>query len=155
MLLLWSACKNGETISSSPNDALGGVESADSLFMSFERTPCFGKCPAFKVNLYRNGYATYQGTQFAEYMGLHTGKVKPEIALEILSEAELIKFFDLEPKYDGPVTDLPSMIIEIKTNDKQHRVFSRVKAPAELKTFGKYLDKVFAMVNWTKVESRE
>ncbi len=135
--------------------ALGGQAEADSLFMTFERTPCFGKCPAFRVNIYRGGYATYEGTQFSEYMGKHMGAFSKETPLAILAEAERIGFFGMEKKYDAPVTDLPSMITEIRTKEKQHKVLARVGTPKELKEFGKYMDALIDNIDWRASKAEE
>jgi len=153
--LFATSCKTGQQAVASPNDALGGVEAADSLFLTFERTPCFGKCPAFRVKLYRNGHASYEGIQFAEHMGMHIGKVDPSTVLAIHAEAQKFDFFNLESKYDGPVTDLPSMIFQMSANAKTHKILARYKVPAELKAYGKYLDQVFDGIRWTPAPSRE
>lgn len=150
----WPSCTNQQSITD-PNKALGGSTAADSLFMTFERTPCFGKCPAFRVIIYRNGNATYEGTQFSDHMGMHTGNFGKEIPLAMLAEAERIGFFELEKKYDGPVTDLPSMITEIRAGEKHHKVLARLNTPKELKEFGKYMDELINGVKWTPVGKEE
>lgn len=143
------ACSSQQKSSTSEPSVFGGTEKSDSLFMTFERTPCFGKCPAFRVMLYRSGYATYEGTQFSEHMGMHSGFMTVDEMDEILEEAERIDFFSLEETYDAQVTDLPSMIIEIKTTAKSHKTRARVGTPAALKEFGKYLDNKVNAVVWT------
>ena len=150
-LLAFSSCKNGQQVSTTDtSDVPSASEPADSLFMSFERTPCFGKCAAFRVKVYTSGYATYEGIQFAPWEGMHSGRVKSAVIDEIAAEAERIGFFEMEEKYDGAVTDIPSMIIKLRTKDRSHKIFARYGTPMELKEFGKYLDNVIEGVNWEK-----
>ena len=129
-LLAFISCKNGQQATDGGNSGDKEVSNtAEGLFLSFERTPCFGKCPAFRMNVQHGGSATYEGIQFAPRDGKYSGKVSKAILNEILSEAERIGFFDLQEKYDGPVTDIPSMIIDIRTKDKRHKVLRGMALP--------------------------
>jgi thioredoxin-related protein len=38
----------------------------DSIFLYFERTLCYGECPAFKITVYSDGRSHYQGDKFVE-----------------------------------------------------------------------------------------
>jgi hypothetical protein len=53
----------------------GGPGKTDSLFFSMERTPCFGQCKAYRINVYRSGYATFEGRSNVELEGMHFGHV--------------------------------------------------------------------------------
>jgi hypothetical protein len=88
-------------------------------------------------------------------MGMHHGQLNTDSCSAILSEADRIGFFGFEENYDAQVTDLPSMIIELRTNEKQHRTRARVGTPKALKEFGKYLDSVVAGIKWTPIGTQE
>ena len=124
----------------------------DSLFFSLERTPCFGKCPAYTVTIFRSGHATYEGRSFDPREGLHTGRVDRATMEELLTRAEAIGYFGLQDSYDGPVTDLPSTITRIVSGDRDKRIVARYRTPPDLKAFAQRADTLLKDVVWTPVE---
>ncbi|HNR55900.1 MAG TPA: DUF6438 domain-containing protein, partial [Flavobacteriales bacterium] len=86
----------------------GGPGKADSLVITLQRTPCFGTCPAYMINVYRSGYATYEGHSHVEREGLHRAWIGPDTLQRILKDAESSGFYQFEDRYDRDVTDLPS-----------------------------------------------
>lgn len=127
----------------------------DSLFFSLERTPCFGKCPAYTVNIYRSGFVEYIGRTNAPRQGRHTGRVDRERMGQLLDKAEAIGYFSLEDKYDGPVTDLPSTITRIVSGDRDKRIVARYKTPPALKTFAQQADTLLKDVVWKPIDGRD
>jgi hypothetical protein len=138
---------NGQKVAAN-DDRFGGPGPADSLFFSMERTPCFGKCPAYRINVYRSGYATYTGISFTERTGEHAGRVGPETMQALLAKAEAINFFGLQDKYDGQVTDLPSTIVRIVSQGRDKKVVARHKVPQEFKDFAKQADELLLGTDW-------
>lgn len=130
---------------------MGGSEKADSMVFSIGRTPCFGTCKAYWINVYRSGYATFDGNSNVENIGPHEGWVGQDTIVMLINEAYRIGFFELEDVYDGPVTDLPSMAIQVIANDKDKKVTGRVGTPAKLKNFGKLADELLFPMPWKPI----
>jgi hypothetical protein len=134
-----------------PQVRLGGKADGDSLFLVFERTVCFGTCPAYRIELFRNGHATWDGRAHVEKEGPHTARVGRDTLEAILKEAERIGFFGSKDVYDAPVTDLPSMTIRIVAQGRSKEVMARMGTPAELRAFGEYLDGLLRPLPWKPV----
>lgn len=134
---------------------MGGGEKEDSLVFSIGRTPCFGTCKAYWINVYRSGYATFSGNSNVEKIGPHEGWVGQDTIVMLINEAYRIGFFELEDIYDGPVTDLPSMTIQVVANDKDKKVTGRVGTPAKLKNFGKLADELLFPVAWIPIVPKD
>lgn len=152
-MLVLGACNN--TKATAQDDRFGGRAKADSLFFSLERTPCFGKCPAYRINVYRSGYATYVGISHTELQGDHVGSVPPETMALLLSKAEAVGFFNMQDKYDGQVTDLPSTIIRVVSKDRDKKVRARHQVPAEFKEFAAYADGLLLRLPWRQVHDQD
>lgn len=133
----------------------GGANKEDSLVFSIGRTPCFGTCKAYWINVYRSGYATFDGNSNVEKIGPHTGWIGQDTIIMLINEAYRIGFFELENKYDGPVTDLPSMVIQVVANDKNKKVVGRVGTPAKLKAYGKMADELLFPVGWKPIAPKD
>ena len=134
---------------------MGGGEKEDSLVFSIGRTPCFGTCKAYWINVYRSGYATFNGNSNVEKIGPHEGWVGQDTIVMLINEAYRIGFFELEDLYDGPVTGLPSMTIQVVANDKDKKVTGRVGTPTKLKNFGKLADELLFPVAWTPIVPKD
>jgi hypothetical protein len=146
----WLAC-NGQKKASTDDQRFGSP--TDSLFFSLERTPCFGKCAAYTVNIYRSGFAEYIGRSNAPRQGRHTGTVPRTTLTALLDQAEAIDYFGLQDSYDGPVTDLPSTITRIVSGDRDKRIVARYKTPPPLKAFAQLADTLLKDVMWVPAVS--
>jgi hypothetical protein len=122
----------------------------DSVLLTIERTPCFGQCPEYSAMVTTSGKCYYLGENFVNRLGAYHGKMDSDKLAELLLEIERVKFFDFQPKYDKPVTDVPTVFVEVHRNGKVHRVMDRMGAPAELKSFEKYIDRLLETVAWKK-----
>ena len=121
----------------------------DSLAVHFEKTPCFGRCPVFKIKVYQSGFATYEGLNFAEKMGLYSYRFSQADLDKIYEMARNINYFELNSEYNDPrVSDLPSTISEIKLNDHAHRVSARMGTPQKLKDFHENLGVMLNERDW-------
>jgi hypothetical protein len=128
---------------------------ADPVFFSIERTPCFGKCPAYMITVQRDGSATYVGRSNAEREGTYTGKVDQTTMVKLFDKANAVGFFDMQDKYDGPITDIPSTIIRLNANGRDKKVHGRYKTPPSFKPFAQFADSLLLPVTWTKVSDEK
>lgn len=133
----------------------GGPAAGDSLFFSLERTVCFGQCPSYSIRVYRSGHVLYDGRNFVEPEGPHRGRVSADTMALLLRKAETLGFFDLEDKYDGPVTDLPSTIIRVVANGKDKKVIGRVGTPASFKSLAAAADELLLSLRWVPLPPQE
>lgn len=130
----------------------GGSTPADSLFFSFERTPCFGRCPTYAVHVYRSGHATYLGRQHVERIGAFSGRLSTEAMEQLLAEAEAIGFWKRPASYDSEVTDLPSTYVRVVSGDRDHKVRARYNVPNDFKGFIDRCERLLQNVDWQAAE---
>ena len=165
-LALFGACKTNHEAATSAgapmeNDnttsptalKLGGTTPADSLFLFLERTPCFGPCKAYRLNIYRSGYATYEGRANVEREGMHEARIGQDTMQAILKEAERIGFYGLDDLYDSQVTDLPSLVIRMQTSAGDKQVKGRVGVPPKFRVFGETIEELMLPIAWKPMKS--
>ena len=150
--LVFVACSAGRE-TAQERSRYGGPEAADSLFYHIERTPCFGRCPAYTIDLYRSGYAVYEGRSNVELSGRHTTRFGPRTLEEILEEAERIGLFTMQDKYDAQVTDLPTTHLHVVSGDRDKTILARYHVPATLKAFTIHVDSLLLQADW-RIEER-
>ena len=62
------------------------------LVASLQRSPCFGYCPTFKIELFSDGKAYYHGTGHVARMGNYTAKADAAFMKRIEDKALSIKY---------------------------------------------------------------
>lgn len=129
----------------------GGAGRIDSLFFTLERTPCFGPCKAYRIDVYRTGFATYDGRLNMEKEGRHTTRVDQETLALLLAKAEEAGFFGMKDRYDADVTDLPSTFIHIVANGKDKKVIGRVGQPEAFKSLAAFAEEQLLPLPWKLV----
>ena len=161
-ILLNMACSSKKNVSaSSPeNDPVISTQVQDdeisedeAPFMTFERTLCFGECPAYRITVFSDGRAQYEGRKFTERIGNYTARMDKAQMNEILEEAERVGFFGMKDEYDNrAVTDVPSCMIMIRGNEGGKYIHDRFDAPDVLRNFEKYVDNILLNLDWQKAD---
>ena len=108
------------------------------IIISLEKTACFGRCPVFKIIIYNNGEALYNGKKFVKKVGEYELKVNKREIDKILSKAKKIGFNNLKNEYSERITDLPTTYIMI--NNKKIKDY--YGAPSKLKDLEKMIENI-------------
>jgi len=125
------------------------VIESDSLYFSYQKTPCFGRCPTFELKVYQSGFATYNGTNFVDFIGFYKYSFDQETLDSVKSALHESDFFKMKDSYDNEhVTDLPAKIIGANIDGISKTVTGRYNLPDEFKELYKTLDKIFENVEW-------
>ncbi len=126
------------------------------IIFEYKKSPCFGNCPVFTVQLFSNGRIIYDGKFHVEKKGLFESNVNDSFIYTIFQEAEKIGFFEMSKTYpeDGTViADLPKTVTYLKKGEKEHKVINSFAAPKDLLNFEQYLNEKIDSLYWTKVEN--
>lgn len=120
------------------------------VFLKMQRTPCYGKCPSYVVEIFNNSKVSYLGKMFVDYVGQHEATLsKSEVDL-IKTKINEINFFELKDKYDSPATDIPSTIFEATLNKQFKKITNRHNGPPELKELEKLVEEIVYKSNLKK-----
>jgi hypothetical protein len=125
------------------------TNSRDSLVVSFEKTACFGRCPVYKIKVYQSGFATYEGINFVDRMGLYYTRFDLNQIQEIQMEAREEGFFEFEETYDREgLTDLPSTTLGINAEGNRNKVEARFEIPKQVNTFFAWVENKLEQNPW-------
>jgi hypothetical protein len=109
------------------------------LIISLNKTACFGTCPVYKIKIYNNQSAIFEGIKFVEKEGSYNFKISKKEINTILNKAKKINFQKMEDEYTELITDLPTTYIMI--NNKQIKDY--YGAPKELKELEEIIENIF------------
>jgi hypothetical protein len=118
--------------------------------LTMQRTACYGTCPQYTVSILNNGYVKYEGKNFVDKIGCHYSTISMETLSQINDYISDINFFSLDSVFNAPMTDVPSVIIEVKLNSDTHKVIDRFNGPKALKDFQKFIDTIInSITTWS------
>lgn len=168
---LFAACKTTEDVATtveSPKDevvsevpaaevALESVadSSARVFFASIVRTPCYGNCPTYNMTIYENGFVELTGIRGIDFTGKYTSQLSVDQVQNFRIRANRVGFMDLEDKYDGMVTDLPSATTTIVLNGVKKSVYRRYDFPKRILQFEELFDALLKSQKWEAVDKEE
>ena len=112
--------------------------------LTFERTPCFGTCPGYVMQVYADGRVNYEGRRAVPIMGKKELKLSPATVAEMLRKAQEVNFDQFKERYSEYTSDLPSTVVAIRQPNGQFKtVVVEEGAPENVKMFFAYLGTQF------------
>ncbi len=129
--------KPGAATPVKPNTEAGPV-------LTFERTPCFGMCPAYKMQVYADGRVSYEGRRAVPMMGPQDLKIPAATVADMLRTAQEAHFENFQKEYSRGTSDLPSTVIAIRQpGGALKTVAVQEAAPDNVNQFVLYLTRQF------------
>jgi Domain of unknown function (DUF6438) len=132
-----------------------GVKAAHELMVSLQRTPCFGQCPVFKIELFGDGKVVYEGKAFSKRVGTYSATASPEFMKAIEQKATGVKYLSFDTKYpkgESMITDIPTTISFFKSGSESKTIHNNYDAPIELIEFERWLEAHFESLTWETKE---
>lgn len=112
--------------------------------VSFERTPCFGGCPVYKVTFKSDGSVLYTGTRYVDKIGHYSGRVSPGEVARLVNAMDKLGYWKLNKEYKEAITDMPNEYVRVVTEDGERTVHNYGhKAPEELWMIETMIDGLF------------
>ena len=103
----------------------------DSLLVSIQRYPCFGRCPYYDASLYESGYILINRKGFMDNLGVYSSKATKEEMKELIKEAERAGYQSLPDSFYNPgIADYPATITRVNLNGKSREyLMANLKRP--------------------------
>jgi hypothetical protein len=111
-------------------------------YARYERTACFGRCPAYMVEVYTNGLMRYTGRQFTEYTGVYEKNIGTAKAQSILKKYAANKVDTCRDIYDNVLPDVPGLNYVFTINGKEKNISNAGFGPKFLEALAVEVDKV-------------
>jgi hypothetical protein len=77
-------------------------------------TACFGRCPIYKVDVNKDGIATYTGMRFTEDSGVYQKKIGARKAQALLNEFAKYRIDTCKDHYESLIQDVPGIVLTIR-----------------------------------------
>lgn len=117
--------------------------------ITLDRTGCLGTCPSYRVTLFRDGRAQYEGRAFTARKGNYSGTIIRGTYGHLCYAIDALGFLNMNARYSAPVTDQPSLTISVDSEDKHFEVSDYAsQGPPELWVLGQAIDNVVNGIEW-------
>ena len=148
-----ASCNSTKTASEANSTATEAEEVVKdaTLLVSLKRTPCYGKCPTYRITIKDNGELVYEGKRFVEKLGTYQGSITTEDLENIRRKVVEMDFFSLENAYDVPISDFPTCVTTVRMDGKEKSIMNKQNAPASLRSFEKYVDSLIEGLELKKI----
>lgn len=120
----------------------------DSLLFSYRRTPCYGNCPIFSFKVYKDGWASYEGKNKVDMLGIYTANITQRQMLKIEAIFSEAHFYAFRDEYDDSRLDIPSMIIEYHGPMGVKKVIARTEIPHTFRKMAVDLEELADEIKW-------
>jgi Domain of unknown function (DUF6438) len=124
------------------------------LFVMLERTECYGTCPAYRLEVYRNGKVTYTGKSHVKVIGEMT-KWIDQSTLQALqaafTQAQFLRFKDNYTEMTW--TDMPTTTLSFSSPQNRKTVVhyhGDDSAPKSLTDLENRIDEIVGTPFWIK-----
>lgn len=149
------ACSRCDQSVDLPQPRAGGQQAAPTTSVTeivMKRTPCFGTCPVYTVQLQRDGAVTYTGEQNVEHVGRRVGWISAAEFARVAVFIELQGFADFEAWYRAGGTDLPTTSVSVSYEDGRSKTVADYgsSGPPSLWAIHRLLDGVLVQTRWNK-----
>jgi len=116
------------------------------------RTPCFGRCPTYKIEINKNGMTTYTGIMFTKDSGVYQKNIGAPRAKQIIKQFSDYRIDTCQSQYPMMIPDAPGLIFKIKYADSTKTINNAHYGPPFLKELAKSVDSVGEIDNsWKKM----
>lgn len=90
--------------------------------IALTRTPCYGTCPSYTVEIAADGAVLYTGEDYVFARGRHRARIDPAAVRRLHDLARRADFFSLRESYAGGVTDNPTYTVTVEAGGRRKRI---------------------------------
>ncbi len=88
--------------------------SSEKLVFKIERTPCFGRCPVYTIELLSNKTIVYNGIKNVEQLGEKVVRLSDIQYQEFMQKIEALPFADYKLEYGQNIRDIALIFVTYK-----------------------------------------
>lgn len=121
-------------------------------YLKMQRTACFGRCPEYTVEVFKNGKVTYFGKKNAKMQGQNTASTSAAGIALLFREIARYKLLSLNGNYKNKITDIPHLNLTFTINGKNKAILNAEGGPAYLSAIGLKIDSLVDNIVWDSNE---
>lgn len=123
------------------------------------RTPCYGRCPSYRVELFSSGEIRFFGDLHTRAPLDRKKTISPDLVRQLLREIDEAGFWGWDNQYQFSVSDADTAIVEVRRGRKTKKIFHYAPgfegdpAPKALLSIEEKIDRLAGTEEWVVPES--
>jgi hypothetical protein len=119
----------------------------------YQKTSCFGNCPAYVIEIFRDGTVTWNGHANILPLGKKKGKVGLDVYAKLEEKAQAIGFLKLNNAYpEDKIEDAAATVIYMNLDGTDKQVRNVFGAPEGLVELQKMFDVMIQNLGWARTK---
>ncbi len=118
------------------------------IVLTYKRTGCRGRCPAFNFTVYEDGWAVFNGKRYTKYEGEATTQLTKEEFAQLKANCQKADLWSHRPAYGMNVMDIPTTTIHFYEKDRDKKISWRMRAPEALPTLSNEISQLLYDRGW-------
>lgn len=119
------------------------------------RTPCYGTCPWYSINIKSNGQIIYNGQKFVELEGMYEANIPESEVEDLFSTINSMRVDTFPSQYEMMMTDVPGINYVFKDKKgKEYKINNANFGPQQLTDLSEMVDQ-FLDQKWHKMDVKK
>lgn len=127
----------------------------EGVVASIDRGPCFGKCPIYTMQVYKDGKVVYTGERFTTKLGTYEKKLDDKEFKALIKLFASADFFNFQEEYASEIPDLAHVSIYYSNGKESKKVGGKENRPPSLMQLQYALEKIAESPDWTLIQAAE
>lgn len=107
--------------------------------IEYSKSPCYGRCPTFKMTVYQDGWTIFEGKRFTIVEDTLVMQLTPAQLATLTEQCDKADFWTAEKSYGMRIQDLPTTTVHLYEEGKDKTIQWRARQPERLKNFDKQM----------------
>lgn len=119
-----------------------------------QKTACLAKCPVYRITIYNNGNAKFEGEENVELLGIYQSKLEIEQRKKLTELLERVSFLEMPRMFPRAITiDAKSSITQMVLSNGEFKFPFTINygEPQEITNIQLYLDQLVNEISWVQI----
>jgi hypothetical protein len=119
---------------------------------AIEKSPCFGKCPVYAMQIFKDGKVLYEGRANTKKLGTFQKTLTKKELTTVVKAFENARFTTFQDTYISELADLPSTLIYYSDGKVNKSVTGKENRPAPVMQLQYMLEKIADSDGWLLIK---
>ncbi len=119
--------------------------------VEMSKSPCYGRCPVFRLTIYENGIVSFDGERYTERVGLWVKELEAERYDEILRAFRKANLWRFRNVYRGEYYDAPTVSITYYEEGDVKTIVGKDGRPYQVLELEAMLDNLARSEGWMQI----
>lgn len=124
-------------------------------FIEMSKSPCYGRCPVFRLTVYDKGIVSYEGERNTPRLGLYAKRLDKVTYDNLLATFQQVNLWQFKDVYRGEYADAPTVSISYYEEGDNKTIIGKDGRPTKVLELEALLDDIGNSQGWELIRAAE